>query len=98
MTTPRPNRALETTRRWTAGAMLASTLAAGGIGAHLAWAYASTGTSSTAAGTRGDDQGTSRDDQGDGSGDSFGQSSGGFGSVLGLTGSSGPSQSGTHGS
>ena len=42
MSTRRTNRALSTTRRWTAGALLASTLAVGGIGLHLADAYAAT--------------------------------------------------------
>lgn len=40
MTTRRTNRALSATRRWTAGALLASTLAVGGLGLHLADAYA----------------------------------------------------------
>ncbi len=42
MTTRRTNRAISTTRRWTAGALLASTLAVGGLGLHLADAYAAT--------------------------------------------------------
>src|SRR4051794_28299709 len=42
MTTRRKNRAISTTRRWTAGALLASTLAVGGLGLHLADAYAAT--------------------------------------------------------
>ena len=46
MTSRRTNRALSTTRRWTAGVLLATTLAAGGLGLHLADAYASTSTTS----------------------------------------------------
>ena len=41
MTSRRSNRALSTTRRWTAGVLLATTLTAGGLGLHLADAYAS---------------------------------------------------------
>ena len=48
MTSRRTNRALSTTRRWTAGVLLATTLAAGGLGLHLADAYASTGTTTSA--------------------------------------------------
>lgn len=40
MTTRRSNPALTATRRWTAGVLLATTLAAGGLGVHLADAYA----------------------------------------------------------
>ncbi len=40
MTSRRANRALSTTRRWTAGVLLATTLTAGGLGIHLADAYA----------------------------------------------------------
>jgi len=40
--TRRPtNRAMTTTRRWTAGVLLATTLAVGGLGVHHADAYAS---------------------------------------------------------
>ena len=52
MTSRRTNRALSTTRRWTAGVLLAPTLAAGGLGLHLVDAYASTsGTTSSSATT-----------------------------------------------
>ena len=41
MTTRRTNRAMTATRRWTAGVLLATTLAVGGLGVHLADTYAS---------------------------------------------------------
>lgn len=47
---PRPvSVALRRTRRWTAGVLLGSTLAAGGLGVHLADAYAATRTQSVVA-------------------------------------------------
>ncbi len=51
MTTRRTNQALSTTRRWTAGALLASTLAVGGLGLHLADAYAATQSGTVVAAT-----------------------------------------------
>ena len=51
MTSRRTNRALSTTRRWTAGVLLATTLTAGGLGLHLADAYASSQTGTVAAPT-----------------------------------------------
>ena len=49
MTTRHSNRALSTTRRWTAGVLLASTLAVGGLGLHLADSYAATSSSTVVA-------------------------------------------------
>ena len=51
MTSRRTNRALSTTRRWTAGVLLAMTLTAGGLGLHLADAYASSQTGTVDAST-----------------------------------------------
>jgi len=51
MTSRRSNRALSTTRRWTAGVLLATTLTAGGLGLHLADAYASSQSGTVAAST-----------------------------------------------
>ncbi len=51
MTSRRANRALSTTRRWTAGVLLATTLTAGGLGLHLADAYASSQTGTVATST-----------------------------------------------
>lgn len=102
MNTRRPVRALDLTRRLTAGTMLASTLVVGGLGVHLASSYLDKTTNATISASSGTG-GTTHDDEGSGSDDSGGQTSGGqtsngFGSVLGLSGTTAPSQSGTHGS
>ena len=49
MMTRRQNPVLSTTRRWTAGVLLASTLAVGGLGLHLADSYAATSSSTVVA-------------------------------------------------
>ena len=49
MTSRPSNRALSTTRRWTAGVLLASTLAVGGLGLHLADSYAASVSSTVVA-------------------------------------------------
>ena len=97
MTARRQVRALDVTRRLTVGAMLASTLAVGGIGVHLASSYLNRTTTSATSATAGT-AGATLDDEGHGSDDNGGNASSGFGSVLGLSGTTAPSQSGTHGS
>lgn len=91
MTTRRSNRALSTTRRWTAGVLLATTLAAGGLGLHLADAYASNQSATVAASSTTGSGTTS-------SSDTSSSTSSGFGSTGSVSSSSNNASTTTKGS
>ncbi len=95
MTSRRTNRALSTTRRWTAGVLLATTLTAGGLGLHLADAYASSQTGTVAAPTT-SGSGTSSTTSSSSSTDT--SSSSGFSSTGSVSSSSNSASTTTKGS
>ena len=101
MSTRRTNRALVTTRRWTAGVLLAGALTAGGVGVHLAQSYAApttvaVGSSTTTSSDTSSDASTSTATSS--SSDSSSGSSSGFGSTGAVAGSSGSASTTTAGS
>ena len=99
MTSRHSNRALSTTRRWTAGVLLASTLAVGGLGLHLADSYAAS-VSSTVVASGSAAPTTTRATGTKGTTGSSATSSGssGFGAVGSLGSSSGSGTTTTKGS
>lgn len=94
-----PRSPLSLARRWTAGALLATTLGAGAIGVHLAADQGTTTASSDGTGSSSSSDDTSSSaSTGASSGTSSDSGSSGFGSVSGVTSGGGQAQSSTSGS